>query len=94
MKFENLEKAMCKELETLERKVLSSPEMNVTDLDKIDKLAHALKSLATYEAMKGYDEEEEGFSGRRGRSAMTGQYVSRMPYEPYPYYPPAYSGRY
>ena len=61
----------------LEEKVKGSAEMSVQDLDKIDKLVHAMKSLATYKAMKeaeGYD--EGGFSGRRGRAA-NGRYVSR-----------------
>lgn len=48
------------------------------DLEKIDKLYHALKSKATYEAMKEYDENDdfEGVSGRRGRDGM-GRYISR-----------------
>jgi len=78
-KFEALEKAMCKELETLEKKLGGMAEMSVQDLEKVDKLAHAMKSLATYKAMKEaeeYEEGEEGFSGRRGR-AMNGRYVSR-----------------
>lgn len=79
-KFEALEKAMCKELETLEQKLKGTAEMSVQDLEKVDKLAHAMKSLATYKAMKEAEEEygegEEGFSGRRGR-AMNGRYVSR-----------------
>lgn len=76
-KFEALEKAMCKELETLEQKMKGSAEMSVQDLEKVDKLAHALKSLATWKAMKEAEEyEQDGYSGRRGR-AMNGQYVSR-----------------
>ena len=52
--------------------------MSIQDLEKIDKLYHALKSKATYEAMKEAEEYEEGgFSGRRGRSPSTGRYVSR-----------------
>lgn len=74
-KFENLEKAMCKELEALEHKIQGG-EMSVQDLDKVDKLAHAMKSLATYTAMKEAEEYEDGMSGRRGR-AMNGRYVSR-----------------
>ena len=79
-KFEALEKAMCKELETLEQKLKGTAEMSVQDLEKVDKLAHAMKSLTTYKAMKEAEEEygegEEGFSGRRGR-AMNGRFVSR-----------------
>jgi len=78
-KFEALEKAMCKELETLEKKMNGSAEMSIQDLDKIDKLVHAMKSLVTYKAMKEAEEdygEEDGMSGRRGRG-MNGRYVSR-----------------
>ena len=76
--FENLEKCMQKELEVFEQKMKSGTEMSTADLEKIDKLAHALKSLATYTAMKEAEEEysEGGMSGRRGRAA-NGRYVSR-----------------
>ena len=81
-KFEGLEKAMCKELEALEIKVKGS-DMSMADLEKIDKLAHAMKSLAAYRTMKESEEyEQEGFSseggnsGYRGRGA-NGRYVSR-----------------
>lgn len=69
MKHELLEEKMCKELEMLEDKYKSGVEMSESDLKKIDMLAHALKSLATYEAMKEAEEYEMGgYSGRRGRS--------------------------
>lgn len=80
-KFESLEKSMCKELEAIEQKMKAGTEMSVQDLDKVDKLTHAMKSLATYKAMKEAEEygysEEGGMSGRRGRSPVTGRYVSR-----------------
>lgn len=78
-KYEILEQKMCKELEMLEQKYDGSPtEMTVQDLEKIDKLFHALKSMATYHAMKEAEEYEEmnGMSGRRGRAA-NGRYVSQ-----------------
>lgn len=76
-KFEVLEKSMCKELENIERKLEGGQEMSIQDLDKADKLVHAMKSLATYKAMKEAEEyEQDGFSGRRGRGA-DGRYVSR-----------------
>lgn len=88
-KYENLEKKLCRELEMLEEKIkANSGEMSTQDLEKIDKIVHALKSLATYSAMKESEEYgEEGFSGagysgeggnsgRRGRGA-NGRYVSR-----------------
>jgi len=76
-KHEILEQKMCKELDVLEQKYQQGQEMSIQDLEKIDKLYHALKSMATYNAMKEAEEySEEGFSGRRGR-AMNGRYVSR-----------------
>lgn len=88
-RHEKIEQRMCKELEMLEAKYAQNPsqEMTIQDLDRIDKLYHALKCMATYDAMKeaeeyeeegwsGMDEYGRGTSGRRGR-AMNGRYVSR-----------------
>lgn len=77
--FESLEKAMCKELEAIDQKLKSGVDLNTNELDRADKLAHALKSLATYTAMKNseeYGDYEGGMSGYRGRGA-NGRYVSR-----------------
>ena len=38
MKFEALEKEMCKELEAIEQKMKSGVEMSTADLEKVDKL--------------------------------------------------------
>lgn len=93
-RYEHLEKAMCRELEKLDKKYTSDPgEMSLQDLDTADKIYHALKSAATYYAMKDAEEEESeysgdgsarrgrsyrrGMSGYRGRSPITGRYVSR-----------------
>ncbi len=82
---EILEQKMCKELDMIQAKYAQNPnqEMSMQDLEKIDKLYHALKSMATYNAMKdaeeyGYNGESrmEGNSGYRGR-AMNGRFVSR-----------------
>lgn len=76
-KFEGLEKALCKELDILEQKFRGGADMTPQDLERIDKMAHAMKSLATYKAMKEAEEySEDGMSGRRGRG-MDGRYVSR-----------------
>lgn len=97
--YENLEKAMCKELEKLDKKYTSEVEMNPTDLERADMIYHALKSAATYHAMKDaedWDEEDgDSRSFRRGgrsyaryRNPRTGRYMSRgMDYD-------GYSGRY
>ena len=91
--YENLEKAMCKELEKLDKKYTADTEMTDVDAERADKLYHALKSAATYHAMKDAeewdDEGEDGYSGdgrsirrggrsyRRGRDMRTGRYMSR-----------------
>lgn len=78
-KFESLEKSMCKELEAIEQKMKAGTEMSETDLKRVDMLTHAMKSLATYKAMKEAEEGysgDDGMSGRRGRAA-NGRYVSR-----------------
>lgn len=75
-KFEMLEKKMCMELEAIEQKLQGGAEMSETDLKRADMLAHAMKSLATYKAMKEADEYDGEMSGRRGR-AMNGRFVSR-----------------
>ena len=87
-RYENLEKAMCNELEKLDKKYGGDiAEMSVPDAEKADMLYHALKSAATYHAMKDAEEEdadwgEDSRSGRgrsyaRYRSPRTGRYVSR-----------------
>lgn len=73
-RYENLEKAMCKELEKLDKKYTSNTEMDATDADRADKLYHALKCAATYHAMKDAEEEDDGYSGAyRGRSYARGR---------------------
>jgi type I restriction-modification system DNA methylase subunit len=92
-----LEHKLCKEIELIEQKYENNAgEMSVQDIDKIDKLYHALKSMATYNAMKEAEEyAEDGLSGRRGRG-MNGQYVSRDMGPGYSgnYYDDGYSGHY
>jgi len=88
-RYEHLEEAMCKELDNLNKKYSNgAPEMSAQDVEKIDVLYHALKSAATYYAMKEAeewgDDSMEGSgkrygmdrSYRRGRDA-TGRYISR-----------------
>ena len=83
-RYENLEEAMCKELEKLDRKYGTGEvdEMSVQDAEKADLLYHALKSAATYHAMKdsyeGGRSYRDGMDGSyaRGRDRM-GRYTSR-----------------
>ena len=77
--FEGICETLHREMEMLEEKYSNGKTpMNSQDLEHIDKMAHALKSLATYDAMKG--NSEYGDSYARGRSRMTGRYISRDDY--------------
>ena len=70
-------------MDQLEDKYTNGTQLNAKDLEDIDKMAHALKSLKTYEAMEGNSEYDGGSyrgsydSYARGRSRMTGRYISR-----------------
>lgn len=84
--YENLEEAMCKELEKLDKKYAGNvPEMAVQDVERADILYHALKSAATYFAMKDAEEMEEeemeasgeGRSSRNGRGGSGRSYARR-----------------
>ncbi len=80
--FENLENTLCDELDHLNEKYKNGQEMSSGDLQKADALFHALKSAATYKAMKeaeGMDGQSERSYGSyaRGRSRTTGRYMSR-----------------
>ena len=79
--FEGICEAMHREMEKLEQKYDNgNMQMNGQDLKDIDTMAHALKCLATYEAMKGsseYGVSYDGGSYARGRSRVTGRYISR-----------------
>lgn len=87
--FEGICEALHREMDKLDEKYSSgNVQLNNQDLDDIDRIAHALKSLETYKAMKGNSEGYES-SYARGRSRMTGRYISRDGYsrdgyDPYP----------
>jgi hypothetical protein len=67
--------AIHKELDQVEDKYSSGAQLSGKDLEDIDKMAHALKCLKTYEAMEGNSEYDGSYA--RGRSRMTGRYISR-----------------
>ena len=46
-----ISEAILRELDSLEERFSNGATMNMSDLDTIDKAAHAMKCLATYEAM-------------------------------------------
>ena len=81
--------AIHKELDQLEDKYSSGAQLTAKDLEDIDKMGHAMKCLKTCEAMEGNSEYDGGSyrgsydSYARGRSRMTGRYISRDEgYEP------------
>jgi len=78
--FDGICEAIHKEMEALEDKYERGTQLSGQDLEHIDKMAHALKSLATYAAMKG-SSEYDGSSYARGRSRTTGRYISRDGYD-------------
>lgn len=79
--FEGICEALYRELETLDNKLMGGKApMNSQDLEVIDKMAHALKSLKSCESMQGHS-EYDGDSYARGRSRTTGRYMSRDGYE-------------
>jgi hypothetical protein len=82
--FRGICEALHREMEQLDEKFASGAQMSGQELEHIDTMAHALKSLATYEAMKG---ESEYGDYARGRSRTTGRYVSRDEGPEYPAYP-------
>ena len=70
-RFENLDKAMCKELQTLNDKYTGNGgEMTEQDVHKADMLYHALKSAETYYAMKEEDDDMEEYSERGGGGSI------------------------
>lgn len=63
--YEAICEAIHKELDVLDEKYAKGTQLSMQDLEHIDMMSHALKSLATYDAMK---------SGYRSRSRQTGRY--------------------
>ena len=81
--FDGICEALHREMEMLDDKYSNNKTARTPqDLEHIDKMAHALKSLATYDAMKGNSEygSYDGGSYARGRSRTTGRYISRDEY--------------
>ena len=81
MEFKNLKRVAMNELRKLEAAYANKDEFAEADAKKYDCLWHGLKCQLTAEAMMEAEQEsypdEGGMSGRRGRSTVTGRYVSR-----------------
>ena len=90
--FDIIMKQLCKETIEIAERIKQNNTMSVQDLEKIDKIYHAKKSMLTADAMeeaKEYEGVENGmsgtrmtYSGRRGRGS-DGRYVSRDAGESY-----------
>ena len=71
--FENICESILREMDKLDEKYSNGAQMSSQDLKDIDVMAHTLKGIATYEAMKGdYD-----YRGRRATSRYSRDYESR-----------------
>lgn len=80
--YEIIFKQVCKEISLIAEKVQKSGGMTEQELEKLDKLYHVKKDMLTAKAMVDAEEYENGgMSGARGRSPMTGRYVSRDGYD-------------
>ena len=73
--FEGICEAIHKEMDMLDDKYAKGTQLSKNDLEDIDKMAHALKCLKTYDAMEGHSEYDGSYA--RGRSRTTGRYISR-----------------
>ena len=66
--FDGICEAIHKEMDTLEEKYEKGTQLSGQDLEHIDKMAHALKSLKAYEAMIGeFSEPESSYAKVRKR---------------------------
>lgn len=81
--YEIIMKQLCTETVQIAEQIKKNGSMSVQDLEKIDKIYHAKKSMLTAEAMEEANDYEGGmsgtrmtYSGRRGRGS-DGRYVSR-----------------
>jgi hypothetical protein len=74
---EMLYKHICKEISMIADQIQKSGTMSDKDLERLDKLYHTKKDMLTAKAMADSEEYEGGISGYRGRSPMTGRYISR-----------------
>lgn len=60
--YNGIKDAILREMDALEEKYASGAQISDKDLADIDKMAHAIKCIATYEAMNDYDDRRR--SGR------------------------------
>lgn len=76
--YENIDEALCREMDTLDKKYASDVEMSVQDLEKIRLLLSSMVKAETYYAMqedREWDDDMEG-SGE-GRMSRGGRSYGR-----------------
>lgn len=79
-KHELIEQQLCNALDEFENRLRQGQKMTSNDYDQVRIIYSALIKKKGYEGMldyEDYEDELEGISGMRGRSPMTGRYVSR-----------------
>ena len=74
---ELLLKHVCKEIEQIAESIQKNGSMSEQELKRLDMLYHTKKDMLACHGMEHPEDYEEGSSGMRGRSPMTGRYVSR-----------------
>lgn len=72
--FDRIYDILHREINELDEKYGNGGQLTNQDLEHIDKIAHALKCMATYDAMVGSDSERGSY---RGRSMKMSRYGSR-----------------
>lgn len=74
---ETVMKQVCREISMIAEQIQKTNTMSEKDVERLDKLYHIKKDMLTTQAMQDAEGYSEGMSGMRGRSPMTGRYVSR-----------------
>ena len=102
-RYENIENALCREMEKLDKKYAGDVEMSLQDLETVRLLRSAILKGKTIEAMdedREWDDEDMEGSGRRGNDGRmySGRSYKRgrdgMGWYPSMDMMPGYSGHY
>ena len=70
-------KQVCNEIREITEQIQKNGTASEQEYKRLDLLYHLKKSMLTCHGMEHPEEFEGGSSGMRGRSPMTGRYVSR-----------------
>lgn len=70
-KYEVVKKKLCEEFDAIGRKLETGADMSDTDLNRLDRITHTLKSMCAFKENEEYA-HEGGMSGRMGRSYRDG----------------------